>query len=179
MNENFFDYILQSKKFSPSTEFLIQTYLYMQEILSKCKKIVYARMFIDNIITENWYKKNNLTMAEYFEYHMEAYIIHFDGLFDRILILINYLFDINILNRRKITSKNILKALEDKPEHIKLYKILSFIDGKFRPMIQECRHASVHYSGFSISLLNELQGLELMYLQDENIKTNEKNSNKV
>ena len=78
--------------------FIVDTFHYVMEVLSKIETIDYEFIFL------NPYPRNKLwekmfNRIDYIEYHTECYLNNIIGIFDRYLLLINFLYDLGFQNK--------------------------------------------------------------------------------
>lgn len=89
------------------TDYVMQVFQLFSEICSKFDDYNYIYLHITNY-PKKWILREKITNYNYIRYHTEIYAINVIAIFDRILQLINFLYDLK-LEQNNIKTKNIIK----------------------------------------------------------------------
>jgi len=147
VKENMYEYIYKSDLFSADDKFIAKTAALIQEINYKFDKVQMA-FFLIQEFPYDFVIDAPVIEGEFFEYHMEAYLNHLIGLFERILKATNFLFDLRVNDRR---IHDVIKKVTDVP----LRNLLINLDYGLRGM-RKSRNVVVHEYRFSVDGLDYL-----------------------
>lgn len=81
--------------FTPREEYNRFVIWYLIEIINKIKDIDAGSIFI-NFYPSNYKLRKKLSRSEYITYHLEFYYINIIGIFDRMLKIVNFLYDLGL-----------------------------------------------------------------------------------
>src|ERR1700722_196902 len=139
---NIYDYVYRSDKFSEREKFTLKTAALIQEIDFKIDKVQVCFFLIQEypypLMEYPFAASIPITEGEFFEYHMEAYLVHSLGLRDRVLAATNFLFDLNI-NEKRLYGNMVLEKIKGADLHVPLSNFLDMLK-----TIEESRHSVVH-----------------------------------
>lgn len=117
----------QRKELSIKENSIVTAFQLMMEILGKLDELEYAEIFIKSYPRKKTLDKI-LIRSDYIRYHLEIYYMNIIGLFDRCLILTNYVYGLGLktryINYGIITSNEHLMGTETKEILKDFYKAL-------------------------------------------------------
>jgi hypothetical protein len=126
---------------------------YALEILSWCEHLQHIPIYISNYHETRPMKKGGITWPKFLTYQIENYLIRVNGIYDRVLKLVNVVFELS--NDPKYCYENvILKNLKVKQSNIPA------VVKKLKKTLEDYnvdRNEIIHHLSYSDKDLNELE----------------------
>lgn len=98
----------------PKNSFKVRTGYYVGQLLNQVERIDQAGILMNSYPRMRaWSKRYG--RLEYFQYHMEQYVIAVAGMVDRLLLLVNHVYELGY-DDECVRLKNVLKDLKKKDE---------------------------------------------------------------
>ena len=147
-------YLLDEKsnlKQSSKDEFVIKSFLAIGEIEITIQQLNQSPIYISNFRQTKKIAENKVTRFDHTIYHIESYLFRITGVMDRILILINIIFDLNLkpeqckphnflLDYKNKEGKYAQILKKKKPELFLELNLLLFVIDEFREIRNEITH---------------------------------------
>ncbi len=145
--------LLKSKekpKLNKQDFYFWDTFIFLNEIDDKLRDLDHSLMFLNSFPNiKTWREK--IYRKDYFLYHYECYLSSIIGIFDRLLLLVNYVYDLKLFGI-KVSLNNIKKKKKvSKKIENNLEKFNSYLE-----KIREQRNESSHRNKIKFNELNKI-----------------------
>ena len=147
---------------SEKEKYISDTFGLSMEVVRKLTSLHYSYIFLKSYPTL-W--KKTLKRVDYIKYHLEAYYNNLIGIFDRCLLLVNFIYDLGF--QEKYVRYNLIIS----NSHIKKEKVGSILNSFYTALskIREYRNLITHREEIKDEELTPLSTYETVKQNDPNI----------